>query len=151
MSGPLSCFSETAREKRFVFLLETRSPFPYWARFLVGKPRLFGPSIGPTLFSDILCQHPLNLIGSLAQFRWESHPTWMGGVLLFPHTYQAAAEVASRKSPGLENWAKKAIQMGSWKALLFSPFLLWSQRRGVRLMFLLLTLHLGNWWVNSRT
>uniref|UniRef100_A0AAA9SB76 Gamma-aminobutyric acid type A receptor subunit gamma1 n=1 Tax=Bos taurus TaxID=9913 RepID=A0AAA9SB76_BOVIN len=34
--------------------------------------------------------------------------------------------------------------MGSWKALLFSPFLLWKQRRGVRLMFLLLTVHLGN-------
>ncbi|KAM5159213.1 gamma-aminobutyric acid receptor subunit gamma-1 isoform 2-T2 [Callospermophilus lateralis] len=34
--------------------------------------------------------------------------------------------------------------MGSWKAFLFSPFLLWSQSRGVRLMFLLLTLHLGN-------
>ncbi|DAA28703.1 TPA: gamma-aminobutyric acid (GABA) A receptor, gamma 1, partial [Bos taurus] len=34
--------------------------------------------------------------------------------------------------------------MGSWKALLFSPFLLWNQRRGVRLMFLLLTVHLGN-------
>ncbi|XP_047575167.1 gamma-aminobutyric acid receptor subunit gamma-1 [Lutra lutra] len=34
--------------------------------------------------------------------------------------------------------------MGSWKAFLFSPFLLWSQSRVVRLMFLLLTLHLGN-------
>ncbi|XP_070253271.1 gamma-aminobutyric acid receptor subunit gamma-1 isoform X1 [Myotis yumanensis] len=34
--------------------------------------------------------------------------------------------------------------MGSWKACLFSPFLLWSQSRGVRLMFLLLTLHLGS-------
>ncbi|XP_062964082.1 gamma-aminobutyric acid receptor subunit gamma-1 isoform X2 [Cynocephalus volans] len=34
--------------------------------------------------------------------------------------------------------------MGSWKAFHFSPFLLWSQSRGVRLMFLLLTLHLGN-------
>ncbi|XP_071470889.1 gamma-aminobutyric acid receptor subunit gamma-1 isoform X2 [Marmota flaviventris] len=34
--------------------------------------------------------------------------------------------------------------MGSWKAFLFFPFLLWSQSRGVRLMFLLLTLHLGN-------
>uniref|UniRef100_A0A667G2Q7 Gamma-aminobutyric acid type A receptor subunit gamma1 n=1 Tax=Lynx canadensis TaxID=61383 RepID=A0A667G2Q7_LYNCA len=34
--------------------------------------------------------------------------------------------------------------MGSWKAALFSPFLLWSQSRVVRLMFLLLTLHLGN-------
>ncbi|KAM5338568.1 gamma-aminobutyric acid receptor subunit gamma-1 isoform 2-T2 [Glossophaga mutica] len=34
--------------------------------------------------------------------------------------------------------------MGPRKAFLFSPFLLWSQSRGVRLMFLLLTLHLGN-------
>ncbi|XP_016001327.1 gamma-aminobutyric acid receptor subunit gamma-1 isoform X2 [Rousettus aegyptiacus] len=34
--------------------------------------------------------------------------------------------------------------MGSWKAFLFSPFLLWSQSRGMRLMFLLLALHLGN-------
>ncbi|XP_027456382.1 gamma-aminobutyric acid receptor subunit gamma-1 isoform X2 [Callorhinus ursinus] len=34
--------------------------------------------------------------------------------------------------------------MGSWKAFLFSPFLLWSQSGVVRLMFLLLTLHLGN-------
>nr|XP_008529141.1 PREDICTED: gamma-aminobutyric acid receptor subunit gamma-1 [Equus przewalskii] len=34
--------------------------------------------------------------------------------------------------------------MGSWKDFHFSPFLLWSQSRGVRLMFLLLTLHLGN-------
>lgn len=41
--------------------------------------------------------------------------------------------------------------MGSRKAFLFSPSLLWSQTRGVRLMFLLLTLHLGNWWVNSKT
>uniref|UniRef100_A0A5F4WK76 Gamma-aminobutyric acid type A receptor subunit gamma1 n=1 Tax=Callithrix jacchus TaxID=9483 RepID=A0A5F4WK76_CALJA len=34
--------------------------------------------------------------------------------------------------------------MGPLKAFLFSPFLLRSQSRGVRLMFLLLTLHLGN-------
>ncbi|XP_012368041.1 gamma-aminobutyric acid receptor subunit gamma-1 [Octodon degus] len=34
--------------------------------------------------------------------------------------------------------------MGSWEAFLFSPFLLWSQSRGVRLMLLLLILHLGN-------
>ncbi|NP_001404416.1 gamma-aminobutyric acid receptor subunit gamma-1 isoform 4 precursor [Mus musculus] len=34
--------------------------------------------------------------------------------------------------------------MGSGKAFLFSPSLLWSQTRGVRLIFLLLTLHLGN-------
>ncbi|XP_012495343.1 PREDICTED: gamma-aminobutyric acid receptor subunit gamma-1 [Propithecus coquereli] len=34
--------------------------------------------------------------------------------------------------------------MASWKAFLVSPFLLWNQSRGVRLMFLLLTLHLGN-------
>ncbi|XP_019521304.1 PREDICTED: gamma-aminobutyric acid receptor subunit gamma-1 [Hipposideros armiger] len=34
--------------------------------------------------------------------------------------------------------------MGSWKAFLVSPFLLWNQSRGVRLMFLLLALHLGN-------
>ncbi|KAM5272267.1 gamma-aminobutyric acid receptor subunit gamma-1 isoform 2-T2 [Ctenodactylus gundi] len=34
--------------------------------------------------------------------------------------------------------------MGAWEAFLVSPFLLWSHSRGVRLMFLLLTLHLGN-------
>ncbi|KAM6220349.1 gamma-aminobutyric acid receptor subunit gamma-1 isoform 2-T2 [Rhynchocyon petersi] len=34
--------------------------------------------------------------------------------------------------------------MGSWKAFLFFPFLLWSQSRRVRLMLLLLILHLGN-------
>lgn len=38
-----------------------------------------------------------------------------------------------------------AVLMGAWKASLFSPFLLRSHSRGVRLMFLLLTLHLGNW------
>ncbi|XP_071072753.1 gamma-aminobutyric acid receptor subunit gamma-1 isoform X1 [Dasypus novemcinctus] len=40
--------------------------------------------------------------------------------------------------------SETASPMGSWEAFIFSPFLLWSQSRGVRLMFLLLTLHLGN-------
>lgn len=51
-------------------------------------------------FSDNLCQHPLGLIGSYAQFHRESHPTWSGGVFL-SHTvpcctHPAAAEVGEK-------------------------------------------------------
>eukprot|EP00069_Balaena_mysticetus_P002134 bmy_15798T0 len=60
---------------------ERRSPFPYWARFLVGEAPPFWAVDWPNFFSDNLCQHPLGMIGSLAQFPWESHPTWLGGVL----------------------------------------------------------------------
>lgn len=64
---------------------------------------------------------------------------------------RAAAEVGGKSWREEFSGKEQAILMGSWRAFLFSPLLLWSQSRGVRLMFLLLTLHLGSWWVNART
>lgn len=88
------------------------------------------------------CSIPLGVASYLA-----------GRCTAFPHSpfsYAPGCCWGGGKSPGWESGAQKAILMGSWKAFLFSPFLLWSQSRVVRLTFLLLTLHLGNWWVHSR-
>lgn len=133
-----------------------RSPFPHWAWFLVWETPPFWSTDWSNSFWHNLCQRPPCLIGSLAQFCWESHPTWFGGVLSF-HTVACVPWAATEVWDKLWAWALSYRRrdhisdlMGSRKAFLFSPFL-WSQTRGVRLMFLLLTLHLGNWWVNSRT
>lgn len=87
-------------ERGEVCFLERRSPFPYWARFLVGGAPPLGAVDWTNSFSDNLCEHPLGLIGSYAQFRRESHPTWSGGVFLshtLPScTHPAAAEVGEK-------------------------------------------------------
>lgn len=76
---------------------------------------------------------------------------------VFPHSLVLTGLLRLEANSGLRDSAEqrrdhKSDLMGSpRKAFLFSPSLLWSQTRGVRLMFLLLTLHLGNWWVNSWT
>lgn len=80
--------------------MERRSPFPHWARFLVDEAPPLWAVDWPNSFSDNLCQHPLGLIGSPAQFRRESHPTWLGGVqpcyTLPRGTLLAAAEVGEK-------------------------------------------------------
>lgn len=61
------------------------SPFPHWAWFLVWETPPFWSTDWSNSSWDNLCPRPPCLIGSPAQFSWESHPTWLGGVLSF-HT-----------------------------------------------------------------
>lgn len=100
LSRPRQCFSGAGREKRFIFLLfkkkkkdrkqekkreKKESPFPHWAWFLVWETPPFWSTDWSNSSWDNLCPRPPCLIGSPAQFSWESHPTWLGGVLSF-HT-----------------------------------------------------------------
>lgn len=87
LSRPLKRFSLAEREKRFIFLLEKRSPFPYWAWFLIWEAPPLWSTNWPNCFKDNLCQHPFCMIGSTAQFCWESHPTWLvRRCIAFPHS-----------------------------------------------------------------